>query len=407
MTAGVAAQMSPIALPERIEVIDIVRGAALFGILASNMRAFNSPLAAYMDHSLLWQEPVDRAVQGLVDVFITGKFITIFSFLFGLGFAVMMERTEARGLPLRGLYFRRLLALLAFGLVHLVFFWFGDILAPYALMGFVLYWFRHSSSRKVLMWAGALYAWPLFINAFTTLIALTGVPMQGPQPPTPEQLAATIHAYSSGSYAELFQERMKENVFMLFALIFFYPRFLGMFLLGLLVWRKGLVRSLSERKDLLVRCRNWGLAVGLPLNVAASAMTEAYHPDPLGYSPLILSINALWAVGTPFLSLFYVAQTALLVRSPEWLARLRPFEAVGRTALSNYLLQTLICTTIFYSYGLGLYGKVGPAVGLLLTLAIYAALLAASAWWVKRFAFGPMEWVWRSVTYLRRPPFAL
>lgn len=396
-------RISPISPPERIETIDILRGWALFGILASNMRAFNSPLAAYFDHSLMWQGTADRIAQGLIDVFISMKFITIFSFLFGLGFAVMMERAEARGLIKKGFYRRRLAILLVLGLIHAVLFWYGDILAPYALMGFVLYGFRASTSRKILIWACIFYLWPLIVSGLMTTLVLSGIPVPPPESATPEKLAAAIRAYSGGTYADIFRERMKENVFMLFGLIFFYPRFLGVFLAGLLVWRKGVFRDLPGSANLLRRCRNWGLAVGLPLNVVSVALTEIYHPNPLGYSPVLFVINAISAVGVPFLSLFYGCGLALLVQNRQWHERLRPFAAVGRTALTNYLLQTLICTTTYYSYGLGLYGRVGPLLGLAPTFVIYALLVWLSNWWAQRYAFGPLEWVWRSGTYLQAP----
>jgi uncharacterized protein len=403
MAPAPAVPIGPIAAPERIEAIDVLRGAALFGILASNMRAFNSPLAAYFNHSLMWQDAPDRAAQIAIDILISGKFITIFSFLFGTGFAVMMDRAEARGLAHRSFYLRRLTVLLALGLVHAVFFWYGDILAPYALMGFALILFRRASTRKILMWAGILYLWPLITGGAATLAMLAGAPMPPPATPAPAQLAESIRIYSSGTFAQIFVERMKENTFMLFGLIFFYPRFLGVFLLGLLVWRRGIVRDLDGNQPLLRHCRNWGLAGGLSLSILAVTLTEIYHPNPLGYSPLMLAINAISGFGTPLLSLFYMATLALLLQKPGWHARLRPFAAVGRTALSNYLLHTLICTTLYYSWGFGLYGKVGPLAGLLPTFAIYALLVWLSNWWIARHAFGPLEWVWRYLTYLRRP----
>lgn len=400
-------RMTPIALPERIEIIDILRGSALFGILAANMRAFNSPLAAYFDHSLMWQDLPDRIAQSIVDVFISGKFITIFSFLFGLGFAVMMDRAEARGVTKRRFYLRRLAVLLVFGLVHAILFWYGDILAAYALMGFVLFLFRRSSQRKVLIWGFLFYSWPLFVAALMTGLAQAGIPMPPPEGSSPEKLAAAIRAYSSGTYAELFQERMKENAFMLFAIFFFYPRCLGLFLFGLWTWRKGIISNLDGHTDLLRKCCFWGLTIGLPLNLASTLLNEIYHPNPLGYSPLVLLVNVLSSAGVPFMSLFYMCGLALVARDPFWRARLQPFGAVGRTALSNYLLQTLICTTFYYSYGLGVYGKVGPLLGLVPTFIIYGALLLLSNWWIHRFAYGPVEWLWRSLTYMRAPAFRL
>ena len=128
--------MRPVSAGERIEVLDALRGAALFGIIAANMRGFSGPLAAYFDHTLMWTDPVNRIAQAFVDLFIQGKFITLFAFMFGIGFAIQMERADRSGIASRIFYVRRLAILLLFGALHFVFVWWGDILAPYALMGF-------------------------------------------------------------------------------------------------------------------------------------------------------------------------------------------------------------------------------------------------------------------------------
>ncbi len=402
MATSPAPVMNPTAAGERIEALDMIRGAALFGILASNMRAFNSPMAAYFDHSLMWQGAGDRIAQILIDVFISGKFITIFSFLFGVGIAVMMERAEARGLPNRAFYLRRLGVLLGFGFVHVTLLWWGDVLAPYALMGFLLFLFRNASSRRVLIGACILYSWPVILGLAGTIATLAGIQMPSPPPNTAAQLAETVRAYSRGTFAEIFKERMKENTFMLFGIFFYYPRILGLFLFGLLVWRRGIVRGLSDHRELLRKGRAWGLAGGLSLNILGVAVTEILHPDPMGFSPLTLAVNLILSAGVPLLSLFYVCSILLLLEYSAWRERLGPFAAVGRTALTNYLLHTLICTTLFYSWGFGLYGKVGPLAGLALTVLVYAVLLRISNWWLRRHAYGPMEWLWRSLTYLHR-----
>lgn len=403
MTTSPDLLMNPTAAGERIEALDIVRGAALFGILASNMRAFSSPMAAYLDHSLMWQGAPDRIAQILIDVFVSGKFITIFAFLFGIGFAVMMERAEARGLPNRAFYLRRLGVLLGFGLVHVTLLWWGDVLTPYALMGFLLFLFRNASFRRILIWAAILHSWPVILNLAGLIATLAGFPVPSPPPTTAAQLAETVRAYSSGTLVEIFKERMKEDTFMLFGIFFYYPRILGIFLFGLLVWRMGIVRGLSDHRELLRKGRAWGFAGGLSLNILGVAVTEIFHPDPMGFSSLTLAVNLILSAGVPLLSLFYVCSIALLLEDSSWRERLRPFGAVGRTALTNYLLHTLICTTIYYSWGFGLYGKVGPLAGLLPTLLIYALLLWLSNWWLRRHAYGPMEWLWRWLTYLHKP----
>jgi uncharacterized protein len=393
--------LTPVQPSQRIEVLDVLRGAALFGILASNMRAFNGPMQAYMDHSLMWTGTVDRITQSIIDLLITGKFITLFAFMFGIGFAIQMDRAAARATSSR-FYLRRSAFLLAFGLLHGFLIWFGDILAPYALMSFALYLFRNRSQTTIARWALLLYLWPLVPAIAGTIAAAAGVPIPGPPRATPQEIERIIQVYSTGTYAQMFQERLKEMAFQGFGLVFFYPRVLGIFLAGLWVWRAGILSNLEDHKALLYRCQRWGLPFGLAGNAVMVAIAEIWHPDPMGTSPLTLAYNFFASIGMPAMSLFYAATLALIyLNSETWRSRLRPFGAVGRTALTNYLMQTAICTTLYNSWGFGLFGTVSPLVGLVPTFVIYAAQVAGSAWYVRRFAFGPMEWLWRTLTYGR------
>ena len=391
--------MSPVTPGERIDVLDALRGAALFGIIAANMRGFSGPLAAYFDHTLMWTDTTSRVAQAFVDLFIQGKFITLFSFMFGIGFAIQMERADLRGMASRIFYVRRLAVLLLFGLVHFVFVWWGDILAPYALMGFFLLLFRKRSQKAILRWSAALYAYPVALGAVMLALHSAGVPIPSPPPTTPADLQRIIGVYGTGSYPEIVAQNIKEWPFMVFGFIFFYPRLLGIFLFGLWVWREGIVRELPSRTDMLRRCQKHGLWVALLFNSIAVGLIEAFHPDPIAPSVLGLIVGVALSIGLPAGSLFYASTVALLWQTVQWRARLRPFAAVGRMALSNYLLQSIVCTTLYYSWGFGLYGRVGPLLGFVPTIAIYSAQVVLSVWWLRRFSTGPMEWLWRRLTY--------
>jgi|SRR5688572_3821317 uncharacterized protein len=391
--------MSPVTPGERIDVLDVLRGAALFGILAANMRGFNGPLAAYFDHRLMWTDMTSRLAQAFVNFFIQGKFITLFAFMFGIGFAILMERADRSGTASRIFYVRRLAILLLFGALHFLFIWWGDILAPYALMGFALMRFRQRSQKAILRWSAALYAWPIVLAALMFVLHAAGVPIPSPPPPTAAELQRIIGVYATGSYSEIVAQNVKELPFMAFGLIFFYPRILGIFLFGLWVWREGIIRDLPSRTEMLRRCQKHGLWVALLFNAIGLALIEAFHPDPIAPSALGLIIGLALSIGVPAGSLFYASTLALLWQKVEWRARLRPFAAVGRLALSNYLLQSLVCTALYYSWGVGLYGRVGPLLGLVPTIAIYGAQVVLSVWWLRHFASGPMEWLWRRLTY--------
>jgi uncharacterized protein len=395
--------LTPVAAGERIEVLDALRGAALFGIIAANMRGFSGPLAAYFDHRLMWTDATSRAAQGIVDLFIQGKFITLFAFMFGIGFAIQMERADRSGMTSRLFYVRRLAILFLFGALHFVFVWWGDILAPYALMGFLLMLFRKRSQKALLRWSAVLYAWPMLLASLMFAGHVAGAQIPMPPPTTPAELQRIIGVYASGSYGAIVGQNLKELPFVMFGLIFFYPRVLGIFLLGLWVWRAGIIRELPSKTALLLRCQKHGLWIGLLFNALAVALNEIFHPNPLAPSAVGLLIALSLTVGVPAGSLFYASTVALLWEKIQWRARLRPFAAVGRTALSNYLLQSLVCTTLYYSWGFGLYGRVNPLLGFVPTVAIYAAQVALSVWWLRHFASGPMEWLWRRLTYGSTP----
>jgi uncharacterized protein len=233
------------------------------------------------------------------------------------------------------------------------------------------------------------------------LVELAGVKIPMPPRTTQEELDRVIRVYATGSYFEIVRQNAKELSFNLMGLVFFYPRVLGLFLCGLAVWRSGIVRNLGAHVGAMKRWAVVGLLVGVSANAAWVAMMEIYKPNPMIPSPLSLGIGVIQSAAVPALSLFYVLVLALLFQDRAWQGLLRPFGAVGRTALSNYLLQSIVCTAIFCSWGLGLYGKVDPLTGLVLGVVIYALQVPLSVWWLRRHAFGPMEWVWRRLTYGR------
>src|SRR5918996_2530387 len=177
--------MRPVSVAERIEVLDALRGAALFGIIAANMRGFSGPLAAYFDHTLMWTDTVSRIAQAFVNIFIQGKFITLFAFMFGIGFAIQMERADRSGMTSRMFYLRRLAILLLFGIAHFVFVWWGDILAPYAILGFSLMLFRTRSQKSLLRWSAVLYLYPFLLGTLMFAAQSAGVKIPMPPPMTP------------------------------------------------------------------------------------------------------------------------------------------------------------------------------------------------------------------------------
>jgi uncharacterized protein len=399
----------PVTAAERILYIDILRGMALFGILAANMRGFNAPADAYGNVGVLFHARADRIAQAFIDIFIQGKFVTLFSFLFGLGFAVQLTRAEARGAKFMSFYPRRLAALVLFGLIHGLLIWWGDILLTYALAGSLLLLFRKRTQKTLLWWAGSIASLPILGVTGMFIAVLLGRFHPDNKPPDLSKLQSVIAIYSHGTVPQILRENLviwKQEL----PALGFAAYALFLFLLGMWVWRSGLLNRLAESKPMLQRVCAWCLPVGLALNVfvtLANLRPNGGKPTLIGYLAGILQFPAMH-----ILSAGYASALAVLIQSDAWRKRLTPFAAVGRMALTDYLTQSVLCTLFFYNYTTGLYGRVGPAIDLIPTVLIYGSQVVFSNWWLARYRFGPMEWLWRGMTYgkfpsMRREPEAV
>lgn len=395
-------RVGPISLSERILFIDVLRGMALFGILAANMRAFFAPLDCYGNIAVLFHSRADVLAQLFIDAFIQGKFITIFSFLFGMGFAIQMSRAEARGVRFLSFYPRRLLALALFGLIHGILIWGGDILLTYAFSGAILLLFRNRQQKTLLWWAGSLIALPIVVSTFFFSIYFTRWhrSWMDPKPPDLAKLHAVINIYAHGTVRQILAQNWVEwknqlptTGFAIYAA--------ALFLLGMWVWRAGIVQHLDQYKPILRRV----CAVCLPLGVVISTyvgVVSAIVP-PNRVSVWLWSSGVLWLPGSHILSAGYMSGLALIFLHADWRKFLQPFAAVGRMALTDYLMQSVVCTLFFYSYTTGLFGRIGPAWGLVPTIVLYSGQVLFSNWWLSRYRFGPMEWLWRGMTYGKFP----
>ena len=397
-----AQRVGPVSLSERIVFIDVLRGMALFGILAANMRAFFAPLDVYGNIGALFHGRADVVAQFFIDALIQGKFITIFSFLFGLGFAMQMSRAEARGVRFLGFYPRRLLALALFGLIHGLLIWAGDILLTYALSGAILLLFRKRQQKTLLWWAGGLFALPIVMSSIFLAIYFSRFrrPWMVPKPPDMAKIYGIINIYAHGTVRQIMAQNWVEWKQQL-PFEFFAIYATALFLLGMWVWRAGIVQRLEEYRPVLKRVCAWCLPVGLIVNSYVGVVKAVIPPDKV--SLWNWSANVLWLPGSHILSAGYVSGLALIFMHEDWRRRLLPFAAVGRMALTDYLMQSVVCTLFFYHYTTGLFGRVGPALGLVPTFILYGAQVVFSNWWLKRYRFGPMEWLWRGMTYGKFP----
>lgn len=410
-----SAVLGPTREEERIEILDVLRGFALFGILLVNMLAFNQVMMAAAVVSLPDENRIDRIATWLIRWLAEGKFYSLFSLLFGLGFMIQMMRAEARGRRFVPVYLRRSLVLLAIGVLHGVLIWVGDILAIYAVLGVVLLLFRHMRPRGLLIWAVVLLSLTTLLMAGSTLLLDFG--RQDPAAAAQidamfaEQRATLLQEierastiYATGSYAEITAQRAPEFAKMWLTSIFIFPNVFAMFLIGAYFAKRGILADLEGHRGLLRRLCLWGLGLGLPLNAVYATLFMSQGLSRMEPSwPLVVATGSQ-AAGAPLLALGYAAGLALLWMQPVRQPRLRLLAPPGRMALTNYLLQSLIATFIFYGYGLGLFGRLGAAVGVVITLLIYAFNVALSHWWLRRYRFGPVEWLWRTLTYGQPQP---
>ncbi|HTL05285.1 MAG TPA: DUF418 domain-containing protein [Gemmatimonadales bacterium] len=341
----------------------------------------------------------DQLAQFLEHVLVEGKFYSIFSLLFGVGFGIQLARGGDAMLPR---FRRRLRILLAIGAIHAFLIWAGDILMLYALLGFTLPWFARQPDRKLLRWVVILLAIPTTLFAVAAVVwtlARSGAAPAAAMTAMPPRILAIFEAIGTGGLKEALLGNL---VFVgarwgeLFVTLRF-PKVLGMFVLGLWCVRSGLALNPAAHRATLARWSALGWGIGLPANlIAAWAVGRWPYLPP---TPGALLGVAMQGIGFPLLAIGYAATVALLVVDGRRF--LSPFAPVGRMALTNYLTHSIVCVTLSYGFGLGLWWRLGAARAMAIAAAILLVQLPLSAGWLARFRFGPVEWIWRRFTYGR------
>ncbi|MBN9682803.1 MULTISPECIES: DUF418 domain-containing protein [unclassified Corallococcus] len=409
----------PVELSERVHLLDALRGFALLGVFVSNS------LSWFSGRQLLPQEQsqalaaplLETVVRQLYAFFVDQKFVTLFSLLFGLGFALQMTRAEGRGTSIVPVYRRRLLALLGIGLVHMFAIWVGDILSTYALVGFVLLLFRQRSDRTVLTWVAVLFVvLPLTLSVaqrFGPELLHGQEAAEAAARATREEDAAHRTEFLTGLSSESVLTSQKANALYAWQNLpnpgrpIWLSIILGRFLLGLWMGRKKLLEDVERHRGLLVRVMAWGLGVGsaiatlsLVLYLRKQGVPGAQVTPPAW----MVGMRTLREVGYLFMGCGYAAAFALLFQKARWRKVLGVLTPAGRMALTLYLMQSVISLWLYDGWGLGLVARTPPSRTVLLCLGVFAAQVAFSHWWLARFRFGPVEWLWRSLTYGRAQP---
>jgi uncharacterized protein len=398
----------PIETGNRIEEVDMVRGFALLGVMLVNMFNFGA-------YSQAWTAPTDEWTFSVMRFFFETKSWRLFSLLFGFGFSLQLLRAEQSGARFLPVYLRRLAILFVIGMCHALFYR-GDILMLYAELGLALTLFRRASPRLLLILAVVLLALFPVGRAVTTLAegADSGAPTRAA---AIEEALEEIekkrksHPHAVGSIRKVwvansaaipknpFKDPLgPESGFAVFA----------MFLIGLYVGRRGIVRDIPRHWTLIRGVSVWGMGLGL-LAMAAERILHVttgynlFRTQQATALPQFIG-DLVFTYGATALSLGYAATIVVLARRVTWRKILSPLAPVGRMALTNYLAATLMFTTLFYGYAFGRAFLLGPTVVFAYAIGFFGIQVAVSVWWMKCFRFGPMEWLWRTLTYMQLQP---
>jgi uncharacterized protein len=384
----------------RLGSVDAVRGFALFGVLLVNMYNFGADAAE-------WTGFLDTAFYISMHSFFETKSLRLFSLLFGFGFALQLAGAMARKSGSMWFYFRRLTILFVLGIAHALFFD-GDILMEYAMLGLILVAFRNVHHRMLLVLVFVLLAVFPVGNLVHTESGDDLAAQWEDSLPLAE--LRVDHPYL-GSPMDVF----RENAFAIpppiwsnlhgpeSSLVIF-----SMLLLGLYIGRSRILHDVAPHLPLIRRVFAWGVGIG-----AASALAEWSLSQKYGYAVFSESTasngvrflgDMLFAYGSTSLALGYGAGIVLLAQRPGWQTALRPLQNLGRMALTVYLSSTVMFTTLFYGWGFGQLFLLGPAVTTFYAVLFFVTLLIFCTWWLARCRFGPVEWLWRSLTYLKFQP---
>ncbi len=380
----------------------MIRGFALFGVLLVNMFNFGA-------YSIVWNEPGDELALFGMQYFFETKSWRLFSFLFGFGFALQLIRAEERGSKFAPVYLRRLIILFVIGAGHAMIFD-GDILMLYAELGLVLVLFRKVPPRLLLVLAVGLLAVNPIGRAVTGTSHLepTETVLMADYSVRLEEATAEIeedrrtHVYVVGSVREV----MADNAFLKNPFVGLLGSessvaVFAMFLLGLYVGRRRIVQDIPKHMQLIRRVFWWGLTIGL-ISVGVVSLRDMiplFHG--LMRTPIVPQLigEVLWVYGNTLLALAYAAGITLLAQNPRGRRLLAPFGAAGRLALTVYLSGSIMMGTLFYGFAFGNVFWLGPVAVTGYAVLFFALLIVFCVWWTKRFRFGPIEWLWRSMTY--------
>lgn len=387
----------PTSAQERYVTLDVLRGLALFGVLLVNLETlfrvslFEQILHFHTDPGP-WNHVVDVLLAGLLEF----KAVSLFSLMFGVGSAIQAERAAARGVNVTRFLVRRYAVLLALGLCHLLLIWNGDILVLYAVCGLLIVPFRRLPASMLAALGAAVIVLPYVAD----------LPIRFPTDEAMQaQAVAATHVYGSGTFSDILAFRVRETGgFIVPLLLSSVPQTAGLMLCGMAAWRAGVVREPQRHTRLLGTLFVCAFAIGATATSlhVFSQSTGRRLPIPSGLLRLCSFIPLAFSYAAGLLLWMTPARVTGRVTRVTAL-----FASLGQMALTNYLTESVVLGVIFYGYGFGLFGRMGSAPAASIGIALYTGQLFFSRLWLRHYRFGPVEWLWRSLTYGRLQPMRI
>ena len=389
----------PIAESERAGVVDALRGFALLGVLLANLISFVTfpmPKAVIEQASI---GPLNHYYELLVRVFIDNKFVTLFSLLFGYGFGVLMERLTAKGIDATAFYVRRMIILFIMGFIH-IFFWWGEILDIYSICGLLMLLFRNASNRSLLIWAAFLMLVPYTIVRYLMI-----------------EIKAFDPAISEPIYARYLDESLRHGLSSVLAANWNIHQYiyvqciyewieltqaLSRFLIGYWILRLGILTNPGVNVPAIKRALYCCSPVAA-LYIIETTWFNIAHPK-IDVTAIRLVISGLNRIGILSLSLTYACLIVLCYHRSSGSRILGGLRYVGVMSLTSYLTHTVIYVILLHGIGLGMMGKLTIVQTLYLGLAIFPIQIVLSWYWLNRYSYGPIEWIWRQLSYGKRVP---
>ncbi|GEL78346.1 DUF418 domain-containing protein [Tenuibacillus multivorans] len=373
----------------RVKAIDAIRGLALLGILLVNLLSFHSPHFMYGGMEGFYSGSIEHVLLASIDMFVQASFYPLFSLLFGLGIYMMFERLQQKRLNPKPILLRRMFVLMGFGLLHGIFIWYGDILLTYSVIGLISLLFISKSAMSLMKWAFNLLLIPaVLMTLLMFLVREYSVSMNS-------QLIQQAMLGYSGNLESVMSQNFFDWLNMNHPLqwLFMILSILPMFLLGIMIKKRGWIDETQKNNS---EIKKWLLGSFVVFILFKIAPYLFGMPTWFDY--------AQDAIGGSFSSIFYFLVLLVIFKSRNFSAVERILSNVGKLSLTNYVMQSLIGTTLFYGIGFNLYGELNLVTLMVIGMAIFGLQIIFSQWYVKRFYFGPLEWVYRTLTYNRVQP---